>query len=233
MLNFPGLDRKHLQLFREMYGASAFVCRYLHCALSTDGFDSSVQRERHESQHRRRFRCSHSSCTYFMIGFASKPLLNRHNDKWHPLVANGTSLADTIKALNDAPKETYNNAEPLPPLQQKVKVINENESSLEQKTKLQNLSEFQVKHSLRIGGLNPYLLEAPEAASRYPPNGMFKSVRAQPSRRPLMPDQVSRLSRIPSHHWSLLSKCHQNFRLFQTGGWIKLQAIQKSYVSMI
>ena len=67
-----------------------------------------------------------------MIGFASKPLLNRHNDKWHPLVANGTSLADTIKALNDAPKETYNNAEPLPPL----------ESPLEMPPKLSPLPDW-------------------------------------------------------------------------------------------
>jgi hypothetical protein len=97
---FPGLDMKELQLFRETYGASAFVCRYLHCSLSTDGFDTWQQRERHESQHQRKFRCAHPTCAYFTTGFANRLQLNRHNRRYHASNANETSLFEAIRALN-------------------------------------------------------------------------------------------------------------------------------------
>jgi hypothetical protein len=96
LVTFPEINRTDLQAFRETYGASAFVCRYLHCAFSTDGFESSSQRAKHESQHQRRFRCAHSSCVYFKTGFVTRNLLTKHNEKYHSTIVEGPSLAATL-----------------------------------------------------------------------------------------------------------------------------------------
>jgi hypothetical protein len=95
---FPSIAKHDLQTFRETYGASGFVCRYLHCVFSTDGFDSAAQRAKHESQHERRYRCAYSSCVYFTPGFTSCNLLKKHNEKWHPVIAEGPTLAESIGA---------------------------------------------------------------------------------------------------------------------------------------
>jgi len=93
---FPGINKKDLQAFRDTYGASAYVCRYLHCVFSNDGFDSSSQRAKHESQHQRRFRCAHCTCAYFTAGFPTRNHLNKHNEKFHPVIAKGPTLADIM-----------------------------------------------------------------------------------------------------------------------------------------
>jgi hypothetical protein len=96
LVTFPEINNKDLQAFRDTYGASAFVCRYLHCVFSTDGFESSSQRAKHESQHQRRYCCIHSSCVYFTTGFATGNLLKKHNEKYHSAIVDGPSLADSI-----------------------------------------------------------------------------------------------------------------------------------------
>ena len=96
LVTFPEINKKDLKAFRDTYGASAYVCRYLHCFFSTDGFESPSQRATHESKHQRRFRCAHSSCVYFTTGFVTRNLLNRHNGRYHPAIAEGPSLADSI-----------------------------------------------------------------------------------------------------------------------------------------
>jgi hypothetical protein len=93
---FPEINSKDLQAFRETYGSSAFVCRYLHCAFSTDGFDSSSQRAKHESQHQRRFRCPYTSCVYFASGFVTRNLLNKHSELYHSAIVEGPSLAESL-----------------------------------------------------------------------------------------------------------------------------------------
>jgi hypothetical protein len=95
-VTFPDINNKDLQAFRETYGASAFVCRYLHCVFSTDGFESSSQRAKHESQHQRKFRCAHASCVYFSTGFVNRNLLNRHNERYHQATVGGPSLAESL-----------------------------------------------------------------------------------------------------------------------------------------
>jgi hypothetical protein len=96
--SFPGIDENQLRNFRDTYGASAFVCRYLHCSKSTDGFDSLRQRDAHEASHQRKYRCAHLSCAYFHTGFATRNALNKHNDKYHDTVSERGTLAQAIVA---------------------------------------------------------------------------------------------------------------------------------------
>jgi hypothetical protein len=103
MVTFPEISEKDLQVFRDTYGLSAFVCRYLHCAFSSDGFDSFAKRAKHESQHQRKFRCGHSSCVYFTSGFATRNLLNKHNEKYHPAITEGPSLVESLAPLLTEP----------------------------------------------------------------------------------------------------------------------------------
>jgi hypothetical protein len=53
-LAFPLLSGSHsvkeLQKFREIYGNSAFTCRYPHCERALDGFTSHQDREKHEAR---------------------------------------------------------------------------------------------------------------------------------------------------------------------------------------
>ena len=93
---FPTISVQDINAFREIYGISAFVCRYPHCDSSTDGFDSSSRRAKHEAQHQRRFCCAVTSCLYFTAGFPTKNRLNKHNEKYHPVVVEGPSLAESL-----------------------------------------------------------------------------------------------------------------------------------------
>jgi hypothetical protein len=96
--SLPGIDEKQLRNFRETYGPSAFICRYLHCSKATDGFDSRQQRDTHEATHQRKFRCVHPSCAYFHSGFATRGALNKHNEKYHNVVSDRGTLAEAIAA---------------------------------------------------------------------------------------------------------------------------------------
>jgi hypothetical protein len=102
---FPWADANQLQLFKETYGPSAFICRYVHCRRSTDGFDTSKKRDEHETAHQRRYRCAYPLCVSFTTGFATKAALNRHNEKYHPTILENIGLAEGIVlALRQAPR---------------------------------------------------------------------------------------------------------------------------------
>ena len=94
----PDIDDHQLQKFKETYGASAFVCRYLHCLKAVDGFDSQQQRNAHEATHQRMFRCAHPSCAYFRGGFATGNALNKHNEKYHNTIVDRGTLEQAIIA---------------------------------------------------------------------------------------------------------------------------------------
>ncbi|PQE30167.1 hypothetical protein CJF32_00003620 [Rutstroemia sp. NJR-2017a WRK4] len=106
LATFPEISENELQVFRDTYGVSAFVCRYLHCAFSSDGFDSSSKRAKHESQHQRQFRCAHSSCFSFAPGFVTRNQLNKHNERYHPVVNEGPSLVESLAPLLPAGEPT-------------------------------------------------------------------------------------------------------------------------------
>ena len=101
LVNFPEIKKIDLQTFRDRYGSSAFVCRYLDCVFSTDGFESPAQRDKHESQHHRRYRCGNSSCVGFTIGFSNQNSLKKHNEKYHAAIMEGPSLADSLTAAKE------------------------------------------------------------------------------------------------------------------------------------
>jgi hypothetical protein len=104
-----------------------------------------------------------------MIGFASKLLLNRHNEKWHPSVAVGASLADAITTLQKKLKGKQNNPDQLPPMNQRVEklptTVRENESRTELAEDLGQDPESAIEtglKSLLTSSPNPYLM-APHA----------------------------------------------------------------------
>jgi hypothetical protein len=93
---YPNIDKKDLQAFRDTYGTSAYIYRFLHCVFSSDGFESSSRRAKHESQHQQRFRYAHSTCVHFARGFISRNLLNKHNENYHSVIVEGPSLAESL-----------------------------------------------------------------------------------------------------------------------------------------
>lgn len=88
---FPHINQMDIQVLHKIYGASIFICRYVNCIHNIGGFETSSQRDQHESHHQRRYQCLHSSCAYFTIGFVTRALLNKHNKKYHSLVTNEES----------------------------------------------------------------------------------------------------------------------------------------------
>ncbi|CCD50121.1 similar to NACHT domain protein [Botrytis cinerea T4] len=83
LTEFPNINQRDIQILRETYGASVFLCRYLNCVRNVDGFETSSQRDKHESHHQRRYQCAHLSCAYYTRGFVTRALLNKHNKKYH------------------------------------------------------------------------------------------------------------------------------------------------------
>ncbi len=77
----------------------AFTCRYRHCISANSGFSSLHEREKHESQHRRQYRCDIPTCVDFEKGFATRGLLTKHNRKWHFQIEDEISLVEQIRAL--------------------------------------------------------------------------------------------------------------------------------------
>jgi len=98
---FPQISEATLREFREIFGPSAYICRYLHCARATDGFDSMKQREIHEATHQRKFRCAHPSCAYFSSGFATRGALNKHNERYHEVIKDDKTFASAIKSRSE------------------------------------------------------------------------------------------------------------------------------------
>jgi hypothetical protein len=92
----PGND---LQKFRDIYGTTAYTCRYRYCIRANAGFDSLQERDKHEAQHRREYCCDIPTCMDFEKGFATRALLTKHNRKWHSQIEDGMSLVEEIRAL--------------------------------------------------------------------------------------------------------------------------------------
>jgi hypothetical protein len=132
LMTFPEISDKDLQDFREIYGGSAFVCRYLHCVFSTDGFESPSQRTKHESQHQRRFRCAYSSCFSFSTGCVTRNLLNKHNERYHPAIMEGPSLAESLALPQRTPQSMTAGMNPQQPLmlQQQMAAMRQQNQSM-------------------------------------------------------------------------------------------------------
>lgn len=96
---FLGIDPPILQSFRETFGFSGFVCRHIRCIRATDGFITKKQRDAHEATHQRKFRCAHTMCEWYSIGFTSRAALSKHNEKYHPVIRDEETLANAFAAL--------------------------------------------------------------------------------------------------------------------------------------
>ena len=72
-----------IDLFKEIYGGSAFLCRFSHCSKISEGFASKKEREKHEILHTKRFKCAESTCEFYIRGFPSKGALQKHNRTYH------------------------------------------------------------------------------------------------------------------------------------------------------
>lgn len=102
-----GINAEVLQKFRQTFGPSAHVCRYLRCPRATDGFESSKQRDSHETSHQRKYRCAYPKCVFHTNGFANKASLTKHNETYHAVVEDVDNLASKIavkKVRKEVPK---------------------------------------------------------------------------------------------------------------------------------
>jgi len=79
-----GIHPQELNMFKQTYLDSAFICRYRECPRYSNGFETSEDRNSHEQNHTKPLRCADPNCRLFAEGFAKKAGLLRHNRKYHP-----------------------------------------------------------------------------------------------------------------------------------------------------
>ena len=87
--------------FKLRHGKSAFLCRWSGCIWASAGFQSTAEREKHETTHTRRFRCSDPSCDFAQNGFSSRHALKKHTLKYH------TRAEDLILPAFPIPKSRF------------------------------------------------------------------------------------------------------------------------------
>jgi hypothetical protein len=95
---FPYIPSDTLESFKKTYSDSAFLCRRDHCYRYIDGFQSSKERDRYEAAHERKYRCGVSTCVSFASGFATKSLLNKHNESYHAESETRITLTAMVQA---------------------------------------------------------------------------------------------------------------------------------------
>jgi hypothetical protein len=78
-----GLSNENLLVFRQLYGFSAYVCRFQGCKHASNGFPSEKDLVTHESQHRVKLVCYEPRCAYNDVGFSSAERLKAHLRNHH------------------------------------------------------------------------------------------------------------------------------------------------------
>ena len=78
-----GIDQEDLNIFRRAYADSSYVCRYRRCPRASNGFHSRQAREAHEALHIKRFKCTDATCEFYIVGFATKAALQKHDRIYH------------------------------------------------------------------------------------------------------------------------------------------------------
>lgn len=123
-VKFPNMCTEDLERFRDLYGVSAFVCRYHSCRRSSDGFNSIQERNKHEKIHEVKFRCEDPRCFLSPSGFATVQALSRHNEQWHPTSADSVSLSVLISHQSSQENRSAPERDLSPPdLVQPVSII--------------------------------------------------------------------------------------------------------------
>ena len=95
-----GITSTDLEIFREIYGVSAFQCRYYNCPQAVRSFASRREREEHERRHARRLRCADPNCTFYAAGFKSRSSVKNHNAKYHAQADDG-DVPDRVTFTSD------------------------------------------------------------------------------------------------------------------------------------
>lgn len=80
------VNSDYVHKFKIRHGKSAFLCRWSGCIRASAGFQSTVEREKHETTHTQRFRCSDPSCDFAHNGFSFRQALRKHILKYHTRV---------------------------------------------------------------------------------------------------------------------------------------------------
>ena len=83
------ITNRDLDAFREIYGVSAFQCRYYNCPQTVKNFAFKREREEHEKRHARLLRCADLNCAFYAPGFKSLSSLKNHNAKYHAQADDG------------------------------------------------------------------------------------------------------------------------------------------------
>ena len=82
---------------RMVYGQKLYKCRHPGCAtVASEGFDSVMERQKHEDRHELPYRCSVERCT--METHPSKQALQKHRKLYHQEFAPGKKR--TLKGVN-------------------------------------------------------------------------------------------------------------------------------------
>lgn len=87
-----------VETLRRLYGQKLYKCNRQSCPLPTiEGFETALQRKKHEDRHDLPFKCPDENCTYQDIGLPSKVALQRHIKDYH---------ADLAKHRQNPPENT-------------------------------------------------------------------------------------------------------------------------------
>jgi hypothetical protein len=136
-----GIETTLIAKFLDVYGDTAFMCRYRQCPRFTDGFETAKRRQQHEILHSKRLKCADVNCEFYISGFSTKSALQAHNRKYHAktgLVAIPKIITRLPTTLDeDAPKPaTLTPTTPIPPIHP-LQHLNPNKAQLYQEQQQQ------------------------------------------------------------------------------------------------
>ena len=104
--HIAGLTIHQLRRFKEVYGPSAWVCRFSHCSRKTAGFANEFARNEHERLHKPRLYCNDPSCFWANVGFKSTQSLQKHLRRDHKVISDVKIVSAALSRLNqDDPYE--------------------------------------------------------------------------------------------------------------------------------
>ena len=83
LLQHNGLDDAASGDFAARHHSGSYLCRYRSCPRATQGFSSWDLRQKHESSHAPRFRCTDPACGFFGRALKSHVTMNKHTIKYH------------------------------------------------------------------------------------------------------------------------------------------------------
>lgn len=93
-------DKKSLPQLEAYYGHNHFKCPRLTCPYFYEGFETSVDRDKHSRRHDRPFQCVVDDCDQRTFGFTTNTQLEKHNRNYHPEICDATASDFQFASLN-------------------------------------------------------------------------------------------------------------------------------------